>query len=42
MSEVDEVSIISFSVSAPVEVIVRSGDVSGTVSVTEKEVSMSG
>ena len=41
MSEVDEVSIISFSVSVPVDVIVQSGDVSDTVSVMVNESSVS-
>ena len=40
MSEVDEVSIISCSVSVPVEVIVRRGDVSDTVMVTVKDSSV--
>ena len=37
MSEVDEVSIISFSVSIPVDVIVQSGDVSDTLTVIVNE-----
>ena len=40
MSEVDEVTIISCSVSVPVEVIVTSGDVSDTVMVTVKDSSV--
>ena len=40
MSEVDEVSIISCSVSVPVEVRVTSGDVSDTVMVTVKDSSV--
>ena len=41
MSEVDEVNIISFNVSVPVDVMVRSGDVSDTFSVIVNELSVS-
>ena len=41
MSEGEEVSIISFSVSVPVDVMVQSGDASDTLSVIVNESSVS-
>ena len=41
MSEVDEVNIISFNVSVPVDVMVRNGDVSETFSVTVNDSTVS-
>ena len=38
-NEVDEVNIISFNVSEPVDVIVQSGDVSETVSMIVNDIS---